>query len=111
LPSAWASATRAAASFFFPRRVAQNASATPTSMPASTPGERELEFEFEFEVTARPVPLKEELLVDVIGLSVSEPDTKLEVVVAAEEVVLCLKMILSKRRLSRRKRRRMSLPG
>jgi len=45
----------------------------------------------EFEVTARPVPLgEEELLVDVTGLGVSEPDTELEVVAAAEEVVFVL---------------------
>jgi len=37
------------------------------------------------------VPLgEEELLVDVTGLGVSEPDTELEVVAAAEEVVFVL---------------------
>jgi hypothetical protein len=65
--------------------MARTASATPTPIPASAPGERELELEFW--VTASPVPVGEaELLDDVTGLGVSDPDAELEVVVVPEEV-------------------------
>jgi hypothetical protein len=68
--------------------MARTANATPTPIPASAPGDRPPEFDA---MTERPVPVEDaELLVVVTGLSVSEPDAELEVVVVAEDEVFVL---------------------
>jgi hypothetical protein len=91
--AACASAALAAAPFFFPRWYAQNASAaiarttsaTPTPIPASAPGERELPVD----AAIMPVPVGEaELLVCVTGLRLSVGAEEVEEPAEEEELVL-----------------------